>query len=167
MKKKLSESEALYRVTALCAGCEQCEHNIREKLKKWEIENDAIDRIIDYLYDEKYIDELRFANAYARDKMRYNHWGRQKIDQNMMLLHISPISRREALNALPSDEYRDILSGIMQSKVRSIKAESDYERNGKLIRFALGRGFEMNLIMMVLDDIQTTALDEAQETDDE
>ena len=151
MKKPLSQQEALYRVTALCAGSEQCEHSIREKLTKWGLTRNESDHIIDYLYDEKYIDELRFANAYARDKMRYNHWGRQKIDQGMRLLRISPASRKEALEALPEEEYLETLQGILTSKARTVKADNDYQRNGKLIRFALGRGFEMGLIIQVLN----------------
>lgn len=151
MKKPLSQQEALYRVTALCAGCEQCEHSIREKLTKWGLTRNESDQIIDHLYNEKYIDELRFANAYARDKMRYNHWGRQKIDQGMRLLRISPASRKEALEALPEEEYLEMLQGILTSKARTVKADNDYQRNGKLIRFALGRGFEMGLIIQVLN----------------
>lgn len=156
MKKKLTKQEALCRVTALCAGSEQCEHNIREKLIKWGLNSTDADAIIDYLYDEKYIDELRFANAYARDKMRYNHWGRQKIEQQMRLLQISAPSRSEALDTLPNEEYVEILKEMLESKARSVKADTDYERNGKLIRFALGRGFEMKFIMQVLncDDIE-------------
>lgn len=149
-KKPLSENEALYRLTSLCAGSEQCEHSLREKMQKWGLAADVADRIIDRLYDEKYIDESRFANAYARDKMRYNHWGRQKIDQGMRLLRIGAAARREALDALPADEYKEILQHALQLKMGSVKAESDYERNGKLIRFAMGRGFEMSLIMSCL-----------------
>lgn len=143
----MNYSDALFRLTALCAGSEQCEQKMREKLQKWEIPAADTEKIINYLYDEKYLDENRFANAYARDKMRYNQWGRQKIDQGLRLLRIGGEARREALANLPEEEYRAVLRGVLASKARSIKADSDYERNGKLIRFALGRGFEMDLIM--------------------
>lgn len=138
---------ALSRLASLCAGSEQCEWNLREKMKKWEVGASDADKIIDYLYDEKYLDEVRFSCAYARDKMRYNKWGRQKIDQNLRLLHISGSSRKEALAGLDEAEYESILQDILASKARSIKAETEYERNGKLIRFAVGRGFEMSVIM--------------------
>lgn len=152
MNKPLSENEALLRLTALCAGSEQCEWNIRQKMQRWGLPNDVQDRIVDRLYDERYIDEERFANAYARDKMRYNHWGRQKIEQMLRLLRLSNTAIRQALEALPEDEYQQILHNIIAAKARSIKAESDYERNGKLIRFALGRGFEMQAIREALPD---------------
>lgn len=152
MKKPMTEQEALLRATTLCAQCEQCEHNIREKMVKWGLDSGACDRIIDYLYDEKYLDEQRFAHAYARDKMRYNRWGRKKIEQGLRLLRVGTSSCREALADLPEEEYRDILADILNTKARSVKAESGYERNGKLIRFAIGRGFEMDLILQCLPD---------------
>lgn len=149
----MNYTDALSRVTYLCASSEQCEHNIREKLARWEVSESDSDKIIDYLYKEKYLDELRFANAYTRDKMRYNHWGRKKIDQGLRLLRVGSAARQEALTALPEEEYRTILHDVMASKIRSIKAKNDYERNGKLIRFAVGRGFEMSLIMDEIENL--------------
>lgn len=160
MTKQLTENEALLRLTALCAGSEQCEWNIRQKMVKWGLESGVQDRIIDRLYDERYIDEERFANAYARDKMRYNHWGRQKIEQMLRLLHIASPAIRQALDTLPDDEYRQILQGLITAKARSVKAANNYERNGKLIRFALGRGFEMQAIRECLPDDGDEYVDE-------
>lgn len=154
-KKILTCQEALSRLTTLCAGSEQCEYQMREKLDRWGISSTDANSIIDYLYDEKYLDEKRFAHAYARDKMRYNQWGRQKIDQNLRMLHISSASRQEALEALPEEEYAKILRHVLELKVRSVKADSEYERNGKLIRFALGRGFEINLVMDAISALQS------------
>jgi len=139
--------DLLYRTTALCASSEHCCHDIEEKLRKWGASSQETDEIIDYLLDEKYIDEERFARAYAKDKMRYNHWGRLKIDQGLRLLFISAPLRKQALEELPEEEYREILLSILQTKARSVKAKNNYERNTKLIRFALGRGFEMSLIL--------------------
>lgn len=149
----MNYTDALQRLAAICAGSEQCEYKMREKLKKWEIGEADSDKIIDFLYDEKYLDESRFANAYARDKMRYSRWGRQKIDQGLRLLRIGNSARREALDALPADEYLESLRDALAGKVRSVKADSNFERKGKLIRFALGRGFEMPLIMDVLSGL--------------
>lgn len=139
--------DLLYRTTALCASSEHCCHDIEEKLRKWGASSQETDEIIDYLLDEKYIDEERFSRAYAKDKMRYNHWGRLKIDQGLRLLFISAPLRKQALEELSEEEYREILLSILQTKARSVKAKNNYERNTKLIRFALGRGFEMSLIL--------------------
>ena len=148
---------ALQRATALCAGSEHCIHDIQEKLRRWELPEEEALQLIDYLVDEKYIDEERFARAYAKDKMRYNRWGRQKIDQGLRLLEIASPLRRQALEELPESEYREILTGLLQGKLHSVKARNDYDRKAKLIRFALGRGFEMNLIYQCMPELEEVA----------
>ena len=107
------------------------------------------DRIIGKLLAEGYIDEIRFCKAYAMDKLRYNHWGRIKIDQMLRHLQVDDQAREAALEALPDEEYMDILRRVAQSKLPSIKARTAYERQGKLTRFLLSRGFEMGFIRKV------------------
>jgi len=152
--------ELFYRASALCAGSEQCCHGIQEKLRKWGADDKESMEIVDRLVEEKYIDEERFSRAYAKDKMRYSHWGRQKIDQGLRLLHICPAFRKQALGELPEEEYLEILTNVLISKQRSVKGKNSYERQGKLIRFALGRGFEMDLIRQCLpEDVDTEEFD--------
>lgn len=146
----ISYQTALQRAAALCAGSEHCCYDISEKLKKWSVSKSDTERIIDYLIEEKYIDEKRFSTAYAKDKMRYNKWGRSKIDQGLRLLRIDAPLRRQALNSLPEDEYIQVLSNLLLSKSHSVSAPNTYQRNMKLVRFALGRGFEMDLIRTCL-----------------
>lgn len=147
--------ELLYRATALCASSEHCCHDIQEKLQRWGATETENAEILSFLLKEKYIDEERFCRAYAKDKMRYNHWGRQKIDQGMRMLGLDSQHRRQALEELQEEEYMEILASILSSKQRSVKAKNSYERNGKLIRFALGRGFEMELIRQCLPEADT------------
>lgn len=143
LKKTYTEQEALARAAALCSAGEQCVSQIEEKLARWGQDAEAQARIIAHLIAEKYIDESRFARAYALDKSRYSGWGRVKIGMYLRHLGISEADRREALAQLPADEYRDTLARILAAKARSVKAATPYERRAKLIRFALGRGFEM------------------------
>lgn len=98
----------------------------------------------------KFIDETRFSRCFVRDKFRYNQWGRIKIMQALRLKNIPDTYCREALAEIEEEEYLCVLRKLLQSKSRSVKAVSDYERNGKLIRFGLSRGFEMNAITRCL-----------------
>ena len=66
--------------------------------------------------------------------------------QALRLKNIPDTCCREALAEIEEEEYLGVLRKLLQSKARSVKAASDYERNGKLIRFGLSRGFEMNAI---------------------
>ena len=69
----------------------------------------------------------------------------------LRLLHVDKEVRTNALQQLPDEEYLEILRSVAQSKLSSIKARNDYERRGKLIRFLLSRGFEMDLIRDIVD----------------
>ena len=149
--KLMEEKAALQRAAALCSAREYCVSEIEEKLVKWGQSPEAQARIIAYLTREGYIDEARFCRAYALDKMRYNHWGRVKIAQSLRLLGVDGSDIEAALRELPADEYAELLRKTIATKLPSIKASSAYERNGKLIRFLLGRGFEMSLIRQCLD----------------
>lgn len=161
-KKPLSEAEAKSRAESLCSTGEHCVSEIEEKLARWGQSPEVQARIIAHLIEEKYIDESRFCRAYAHDKMRYSKWGRIKIGMNLKMLGVSEQDRKEALAELPQDEYEEILDALLAQKVRSVKAKNNFERNGKLIRFAMGRGFELSLIMQHIPDP-----DESPEIDEE
>ncbi len=148
--KQLTEEQALARAATLCSTSEQCTSQIRQKLVRWNIGDEAQERILTRLVKERYIDEARFARAYANDKFRYNHWGPVRIDMELRHLGIASSLRSEAIGQLPQEEQTDTLKALLAQKAPAVKAKSAYERNGKLIRFALGRGFLMDDILRAL-----------------
>ncbi len=152
MKKTYTEQQALARAASLCSASEQCISQIREKLVRWEQSPEAAERIIARLLAEKYIDEQRFARAYALDKLRYNRWGKVKIEFSLRQLGIPQAFIAEALSQLPADEYRQTLARLLDQKAPSVKGRTPYERNAKLIRFALGHGFLMDDILQQLPE---------------
>ena len=78
---EITETDALSRVAAYCSTAEHCRAEVTEKLQRWGIPYDAIDRIINRLEQEKYIDEERFCRAFIHDKYRFAKWGKMKIAQ--------------------------------------------------------------------------------------
>ncbi|EJW96376.1 regulatory protein RecX [gut metagenome] len=140
---EITEDDALSRMTAYCASSEHCRAEVSEKLQRWGIAYDAIDRIIRHLEQENFINEERFCRAFINDKFRFAKWGKVKIGQALQLKKISPFVYRPLLNEIDKEEYLSILQKLLASKKKSIHAENDYELNGKLVRFALSRGFEM------------------------
>jgi regulatory protein len=150
---KLSEEQALYRAASQCSTSERCRHDISQLLLRWGLEKESGERILKRLVDEKYIDEERYSRAFVNDKSRYEKWGRQKIQQALIAKHIPEEAYQSALDALDAEEYATRLHDILKAKAPTVKASSDYERNGKLIRFALGRGYELDLIMKALEKL--------------
>ncbi len=148
--KELTAQEAFDKAAACCSGAEHCLSDIRKKLDKWNLGKERQEEVLARLQAEKFIDEARFSRCFVRDKFRCNRWGRVKIMQALRLKNIPDACCREALAEIEEEEYLRTLRKVLQVKARGLKAGSDHERNGKLIRFALGRGFEMDVITRCL-----------------
>lgn len=155
----MTEQEAYLRLAALCAQAEHCEYEMQEKMRRWEIADDAQARVMQRLITERYVDDERFARAFANDKVKYNKWGRRKVEQAMWLKHIAENIRQRVLDSIDDEEYIAILRPLLQQKRRSVKAHNDYELRQKLIKFAIGRGFTMDIIK------QCISIDDEEEYD--
>ena len=151
MKKDITEQEAYLQLAALCAQAEHCEQEMRDKMRRWELDAVVQDRIITRLTTERYIDNERYARAFVKDKIRYNKWGRRKVQQALWQKHIDNDIQQRVLDEIDEKEYLDVLRPLLKQKRKSIKAASDYELNQKLVRFALGRGFGFDIIRQCLN----------------
>lgn len=146
MKGELSENDLRYKAEAYCSSMERCIADVEAKLSQWGASPEIMAKIIKYLQDEKYIDQKRFCSAFVRDKYRFNQWGRMKIYQALRLKKIPADIIALGMEEIDDREYLEILSGLIEQKKRNVKARTEYERNGKLIRYAIGKGFEMEAI---------------------
>ena len=151
MKKEITEQEAYLQLAALCAQAEHCEQEMRDKMKRWEIDKTVQDRVLQRLIKERYIDNERYARAFVKDKIRYNKWGRCKVQQALWMKHIDQDIQQRVLDEIDEKEYLDVLRPLLKQKRKSIKADSDYELNQKLVRFALSRGFTFDIIRQCID----------------
>ena len=151
MKKEMTEQEAYLQLAAICAQAEHCEQEMRDKMKRWEIDETVQNRIIDRLTKERYIDNERYARAFVKDKIRYNKWGRRKVQQALWMKRIDQDIQQRVLDEIDEKEYLDVLRPLLKQKRKSIKADSDYEMNQKLVRFALSRGFTFDIIRQCLN----------------
>ena len=162
--KQLSEKEALLRLTALCAKGEHCSYEMEEKLRKWDIDEQAQARIMAHLTKEHYIDDERYCRAYIRDKIQYSKWGRRKIEQGLYMKRIDSAISSPLLDEVDDEEYLRVLRPLLKAKWRTIKGGSDYERSGKLIKYALQRGFTFDIIRQCIDGADEHDFDDG--TDD-
>ena len=147
----MTEQEAYLLLAALCAQAEHCQQEMRDKMRRWELDETVQNRIIDRLIKERYVDDERYARAFVKDKIRYNKWGRRKVQQALWMKRIDADIQQRVLDEIDEKEYLDVLRPLLKQKRKSIKAESDYELNQKLLRFALGRGFGFDIIRQCLD----------------
>lgn len=143
----------LNKAAIYASRCEHCENEVREKLLGWGGSEEEADEIITYLTEERYINNQRYANSYTRDKFRFNHWGKYKIGMMLRSKDICNEIIEEALNQIGEEEYLEKLEQILRDKLRSLKYSSEYEKKGKLFKFALSRGFESSAISKVIDGL--------------
>ena len=151
MKKEKTEEEAFLQLAALCANAEHCQYEMLEKMKRWELSDEAQARVMARLIEERYVDDRRYARAFVKDKIRYNKWGRRKVQQGLWMKRIDKDIQDEVLDEIDEKEYLNVLKPLLKQKRKSIKANSDYELNQKLVRFAYGRGFTFDIIRQCLD----------------
>ena len=161
MKKEMTEQEAYLQLAALCAQAEHCRQEMLDKMKRWGLDEGVKDRIISRLVKERFVDDERYARAFVKDKVRYNKWGRRKIQQALWMKRIDEHIQQQVLDEIEEREYLEVLRPLLKQKRKSIKAQNDYELNQKLIRFALGRGFTFDVIRQCIN------VDETMDFDDE
>ena len=149
--KEVSEQGAYLQLAALCARAEHCQHELIEKMRRWELSDEAQARVMQRLISERYVDDERYARAFVRDKITYNHWGRRKVEQGLWMKGIDDDIRQRVLGEIADEEYLAVLRPLLKQKRRSTKATSDYELNQKLVKFALGRGFTYDIIRQCID----------------
>ena len=122
-----------------------------EKMRRWELPEEEQARVMQRLVSERYVDDERYARAFVKDKVRYNKWGRRKVEQALWQKHIDEDIRQRVLDEVDDSEYLAVLKPLLQQKRRSTKAANDYELNQKLVRFAVSRGFTFDIIRQCLE----------------
>ncbi len=150
----ISESKALSRMASLCARREYCVFDIETKLQRYNLDKKSIDNITAQLKKEKYIDELRFTRSFINDKIRFNKWGKKKIEFALRQKRVPENIVDKAFQDFPDDKINESLQDLLQAKWKTIKGNSDYDKQNKLIRFGISRGFDMSTILNCMKNLK-------------
>jgi len=159
--KEVTEQGAYLQLAQLCARAEHCQYEMVEKMRRWEMSDEAQARVMERLVKERYVDDERYARAFVRDKIRYNKWGRRKVEQALWMKHIDDSIRQQVLSEVDDEEYLNVLRPLLKQKAKSYRGIRGYELNQKLVKFALSRGFTFDIIRQCIDgDVDDIADDE-------
>ena len=145
--------QMLFKASAYCATAEHCEADVRTKLQTWACAPEHIDKIIDYLKQENFLNEQRYCNAFVRDKFRFNQWGKTKIAMMLRSKNIAEETIAEAIEQIDDETYQQTVTTLLQTKLKGLKYRDEYDRKAKLIRFAQGRGFEYGIIAAAIEQL--------------
>lgn len=137
--------------SARCAVKEYCHAEIEAKLKNKGTTPEETESIIQKLENEGFINENRYAEAFAADKFRFDHWGRTKIRYALRNKGITESIVNQAIDkCIDPEAYHMALKDFIAAKTRQTKAPDAYTLRQKVARAAIARGFEPHLVFELL-----------------
>jgi regulatory protein len=145
--------EVKQKTARFCAYQERCISDVKRKLSSLQVTGEEADTIIDELIDEGFLNEERFAKVFASGKFRLKGWGRIKIYRALQAKGMQSTDIRKALDEIDETEYRQTLKTIMEKKERELTEDDFAKRKQKLINFALGRGFESEVVWEAIREL--------------
>ena len=151
-QKPLTSDQVLDKMAKYCAYQERCVKDVTDKLKTFEISAKEREDILNYLIDNRFVDNERFAKAFVRGKINQSGWGLNKIRFHLMQKGISKELIEAALETFDEEVYRQRLVEVLKTKSKTVKAANDFERNRKLAAYAIQKGFEAPLVWEVLKE---------------
>ena len=137
----MTQEQIISKLTAVCARAEHCKDDMLRRMQRWQVDEATQREVISYLVKEKYIDEERYARFFINDKIKYNRWGRRKVEQALYFRHIPREVYEPLLDDVANEDFESVLLPLLQNKEKNLKYANDYEKRMKLLRFAMQRGF--------------------------
>ena len=149
--KYTDAATALLKMQRFCAYQERSHSEVRSKLIEIGVYGDTIDQILIELIQENFLNEERFAKAFARGKFNVKRWGRNKIKQELKLHKISAYCMKKAMEEISPEDYLHTLTELVRKKSDLIQEEDNYKLRIKLFPYLHQKGYETELINQVLD----------------
>jgi regulatory protein len=150
-KNKITDPKvALAKAENYCAYQERSQQEVRDKLYEWGLWPDAIEQVISELIQGNFLNEERFAKAYAKGKFSQKAWGRAKIKQGLKQKRVPDVLIKKALLTIDADDYFTALTRLLDKKACTISEKNELKRRYKLQQYAMARGYEADLIAEVL-----------------
>ena len=153
-RKIKTAQQALQSLMRLCARSEKSTGDALRLMRTWGVPEAEQRGVLDRLIADRYIDNRRYAEAYTREKSRLAGWGERKIAMQLRLKGVE----RETISVvlaevLQDDSMAERLQEKLEKKLRTIKASNDYELRGKVLRYALGLGYDYDMAAEAVDRV--------------
>lgn len=150
-KKVLDKKTAQSRLEHYCAYQERSQQEVRDKLYSYGLHSAEVEDVICDLIGSNFLNEERFANAYALGKFRIKHWGKLKIKQGLKFKRVGDSLIKKALNQINYDDYLQTLKDLLEKKDALLKEKNIFKRRQKLLSYGISKGYETDLIFDCLN----------------
>ena len=148
--KVYTQKQALIKAESYCAYQERCQQEVRDKLYSWGLHEVQVENVIADLIASNFINEERFAKAYAGGKFRIKKWGRVKISIELKRRKISTYCIKKGLAEIEEEEYIKTLQKVAEVKIKATKERDSKKKKYKVMNYLLSRGFENDLVVEVV-----------------
>lgn len=152
-QKTYSVDEAQKMLENYCAYQERCHKEVKDKLKKMRMIPEVIDTIIVHLITNNYLNEERFAQAFARGKFRIKKWGKNRIVRELKFRQISKYSIDSALKEIDLDDYFETLDQLTKKRIAQVTEKNSYKKKKKVADYLLYRGWESHLVYEKINEL--------------
>ena len=152
-KKYLTKEQALQKLKHYCAYQERCHREVKEKLYNLGVWKKEHDEIMATLIEENYLNEERFAIAFAGGKFRIKQWGRVKIKYELKQKQVSEYCIKKALKQIDEADYLKVLNKLAKEKYASLKSDQYLVRKKKTMDYLIGKGYEVELVRQISESL--------------
>lgn len=135
-----------------CAYQERCHEEVRTKLLSLKVYGNELEEVINKLIEDDFLNEERFAKAYAGGKFRMKKWGRLKIQNELKQRKISAYCIKKAMQEIEEDDYLHVLQQLAKASLKKYKGSNLFESRSKAAKYLISRGFESELVWNYLKD---------------
>jgi regulatory protein len=153
LESRVSSAEALSKIQKYCAYQERCHQEVKFKLNSYGLSPEEVEEIVSTLITENFVNEARFAKAFAGGKFRIKKWGRNKIVNELESLGLTNACIALGLKEIDSSDYSKTLRGLLLKKVEEISDNNLFLRRNKVARFAIAKGYEPDLVWEMVKEL--------------
>lgn len=153
LQKTYTIVEAQKKMENYCAYQERCHKEVKEKLYKMKMIPQVVDQIVVHLINENFLNEERFAKAFARGKFRIKKWGKNRIIRELKFREISKYSIESALKEIDLDQYHLTLHELTLKRIAQVKEINVYKKKKKVADYLLYRGWESNMVYEKINEL--------------
>ncbi|MFZ4770019.1 MAG: regulatory protein RecX [Ferruginibacter sp.] len=153
-KAYVSKEQALQKAKQYCAYQERSHNEVKEKLYGFGLYKNDVEELLSVLIEENYLNEERYAIAFAGGKFRMKQWGRVKIKYELQQKRVSTYCIKKALAEIDEEDYEKCLKKLAEAKLATLKSEKNiFVKKSKLQSYLMQKGFEHTLIGAIVNKI--------------
>lgn len=149
-EKAYTSAQVFVKIASFCAYQERTHQEVRLKLYEYGIKTDEVEEFIIKLIEDNYLNEERFAKAYAGGKFRIKKWGRLKIIRSLEMKGLSPYCIKSGLKEIEEEDYLKAIFTIIEKKKCEIHLKNPYQKTYKIATYLISRGYEGELVWDIL-----------------